>query len=138
MFRNVWKSISFGNPRRPKRHKYHNSWKRNTLQLLMFWGLNDAWGIKCLHQFARSCFHNSDKSGHGFGYKTIAFSMISQNHMLRNVWTSTSSGTLNWSKRLMITVVFRHSSCSKSNAKRRPITKTINITIFLPCFLEIV
>ena len=53
MFRNVWKSIEFGNPGPPKRHKYHKSWKRNTLQLLMFWGLKDAWGIKCLHKFAR-------------------------------------------------------------------------------------
>ena len=31
MFRNVWKSIEFNNPGPPKRHKYHNSWKQNTL-----------------------------------------------------------------------------------------------------------
>ena len=104
----------------------------------MFRGLNDAWGIKCLHQFARSCFHNNEKPGGGSAYKTNAFSMISQNHMLRNVWTSTSSGTLNWSKRLMITIVFLHSSYSKSNAKRHPINKTINIPLCLHCFLEIV
>jgi hypothetical protein len=54
MLRNVCKSIYFGNPGPPKRHKYPNSWKRNTLQLLLFWGLNDACGIKCLHHFARS------------------------------------------------------------------------------------
>ena len=104
----------------------------------MFRSLNDAWGIKCLHQFARSCFHNNEKPGGGFAYRTNAFSMISQNHMLRNVWTSTSSGTLNWQKRRMITIVFLHSSCSKSNAKRMPISKTINIPLCLQCFLEIV
>ena len=81
MFRNVWKWIEVGNPGPPKRHKYHNSWKRNTLQLLVFWRLNDAWGIKRLHHFARSCFHNNEKPGGCFAYKTNAFSMISQNHM---------------------------------------------------------
>ena len=81
MFRNACKSIYFGNPGPPKRHKYPNSWKRNTLQLLWFWGLNDACGIKCLHHFARSWFHNNEKSGGGFAYKTNAFSMISQNNM---------------------------------------------------------
>jgi hypothetical protein len=82
MFRNIWKSIQFGNPGRPKRHKYHNSWKRNTLQLLMFWGLNDACGRKCCHQFARWCFHNNEKPGGGFAYKSNAFSMISKIHSL--------------------------------------------------------
>ena len=77
MFRSIWKSIQFGNPGRPKRHKYHNSWKRNTLQLLVFWGLNDACSIKCLHKFARWCFHNNEKPGGGFAYKSNAFSMIS-------------------------------------------------------------
>ena len=47
----------------------------------------------------------------------------------RNVWTSTSSGSLNWSKRLMIIIVFLHSSCSKSNAQRRPSNKSINISL---------
>ena len=126
MFRNVWKSISCGSPGRPKRHKYHNSWNQNTILFLLFRGPNDAWGISCLHQFARSYFDNNEKPGGGFAYRTIAFSMISQNQMLRNEWTSTSSGTLN-----MVTVVFRILHVPKVTPK------TINIPLCLHYFLEI-
>ena len=48
---------------------------------------------------------------------------------VRNIWTSTSSGTLSWSKRLTNSAVFLHSSCSKSWATRGPMRKSINISL---------